>query len=184
MIGGIRAYIAAHWRGCFLVGGISVLLLSAGGALGSWLHPRVVTKTEIREVIKWQTQIQTVTVEKPVIKWRIRTVTETVYVPGTTEIKEVKVTKEDSGSRAEGSETHASAQSSGTTTATTTSSTSPLPAPRWSVRALVGASTSAGLVAGAGVDYRVLGPLTIGLWVTTALGQLSGQGGVSVGLDL
>jgi len=170
----VIAFLRGHWVVvAVLVGG-----LVAGHTLGYWLHPRIVTKTETREVVKWQDKVQTVTVEKPVVRYRDRTVT--ITKPG-----ETIVIHDQNTIKSGGSETRTDTTGTGTTAVSNSSSTFQAPEGRWSVRVLTGISGSGGVVVGTGVDYRLLGPITVGLWGSAPMNDLKGaQGGVAVGLRL
>ena len=157
----IWAFLGRHW----LVLAICLGCIAVGHIAGYYLHPKVVTKTT--EIIKWQDKIvtNTVTVEKPVIKWQTRTVT--VYVPGTNKVEET--IKTESGSEALGKTVSSSSQQTVDSTFTQTTSSSTNPEGHWSVRLMAGASVSSGTVVGAGADYRLVGPLTVGAEMTIPL---------------
>src|SRR5271169_4174473 len=177
----VMTWIRVNWKSVSII----VIIGVACAALGHLVKPRVVTKTvfQDREVVKYQDRV--VTVEKPVVKWLTRTVTKTVYIPGTTTPASTTVTTTNAGSQSQGSETTATAagttmkQDSGATTSTSGPSEG-----RWSVQALVGASTYGGWTVGAAAQYRLLGPVTLGVWTTTTLGAPTLAAGASVGLRL
>jgi hypothetical protein len=176
----VLAWLRVNWK-TVLVASIMALAAAVAGHL---VRPRVVVKTETKTVQVDHVVVHTVIVEKPVVTYRTRTVTRTVYVPGTTSVASVTVAKEDSGSQSQGTVTQSSSVETTKKEATAMSSSSPAPEGRWSVRVMAGLSTSTGTVVGAGADYRLIGPLTLGLWATTTLGAPSAQGGVAVGLRL
>jgi hypothetical protein len=124
-----------------------------------------------------QTVEHVVTVEKPVVQWRDRVSTRTIYRDGP--IREVDRTETHSTKVNEGKETTTDVatktdQESHTKTVTA-------PEGRWNVRALAGVSSSGGVVAGAGADFRLVGPLTLGAYVTA---PVSGSAPLTVGLSL
>jgi len=163
-----------HW----LVLSLCAVCIGVGHLAGYWLHPRVVTRTETKEVVKWQDRIQTVTVEKPVVRYRDRVTT--ITKPG-----ETIVIHDQTNTRSEGSETRTVTTGTTTEVASSTSSTSPAPEGRWSVRALTGISASSSVVVGIGADYRLLGPITVGLWGSVPISDSRNtQIGVSLGLRL
>lgn len=172
----VLSYLRANRLKVALVCGGLLLLLGGAGALGAWLHPRTVTVTEYKDRV--QVVEHTVTVEKPVVQWRDRVVTRTVYKDGKVESTTTAETK--SGSTTGGKET--------TTDVTATKETAERvavtvsPEGRWSVRVLAGANSLGGVVAGAGVEYRAVGPLTLGAWATAPVAGASS--GITVGLSL
>ena len=173
----VLGFFSRHWLLVVLV----IVSLGAGHLLGYWLHPRTIVKTQ--EVIKWQEKqvIQTVTVEKPVVKWQTRTVT--VYIPGTTTPKETIVTQAETVSG--GSSTKTSAETESKSAESSQSTVTQNTEGRWNVRAMAGISLSSGSVVGAGAEYRLVGPLTVGAELTIPLSAPNAtQVLLSVGLRL
>lgn len=179
---GSVSWLRANWKTVLVV--LTTALVAA--ALGHLVHPLVttVTKVQYQDRLVNHDVVKTVTVEKPVITYRTRTITKTVYLPGSSSPSSVTTVVEGSGSQSGGTVTQSSSVETTKEVATGTSSTSTAPEGRWSVRILAGLSTSSGTVVGAGADYRLVGPLTVGAWVTTSLGSPSFSGGVALGLRL
>lgn len=174
-------WLRTNWKSVAVV-----VVISAGATVVMQLvHPRIVTKTVYQDRIVDHDVVRTVTVEKPVTRWLTRTVTKTVYIPGSTTPASTTVTTTNAGSQSGGSTTTASRddtttrQDSGSTTSTSGPSEG-----RWSAQALVGASTYGGWTVGAASQYRLVGPVTLGVWVTTTLGAPTLAAGASVGLRL
>ncbi len=159
-----------------LLAGAALLLLGGGGALGAWLHPHVVRVTEYQDRVV--TVEHTVTVEKPVVEYRDRVVVRTVTKPDGTKV-ETHVTEE-SGKRTGGSVTVTDSHRD-ETVASRVAVTSQ-PEGRWNVRLLASVDTRGSVAAGAGADYRVAGPLTLGAFAT---GPVAGNpGGLTVGVSI
>lgn len=174
-------WLSANWKVSVLI----VIVMLVAVTVGHYVHPREVTKTVYQDRIVDHDVVRTVTVEKPVTRWLTRTVTKTVYIPGSTTPASTTVTTTNAGSQSGGSTTTASRddtttrQDSGSTTSTSGPSEG-----RWSAQALVGASTYGGWTVGAASQYRLVGPVTLGVWVTTTLGAPTLAAGASVGLRL
>ena len=147
----MKAWLQQHWH--------LVIPLIAGACVG-WAargeHVKTVTVTEYKDrVVEKQ-----VVVEKPVVTYRDRIIVRTVTKPDGTKV-ETHV-DETSGRRTEGSTTTTEAvRETEVATRTVTA-----PEGRWSVRLLAGADTHGGIVAGVAGDYRLLGPVTVGVWGT------------------
>lgn len=169
--------IPQGWRRRLLLAGCACLLVALGAAGGAWFHPRTVRVTEYKDRI--QTVEHVVTVEKPVDRWHDRVVERIVYRKDGSKSSETTTT-ETGGSRTGGSttvtDTRVDESRSGHESVVTA------PEGRWSVRVLAGANTLGGVVAGAGAEYRLVGPLTVGAWAT---GPVAGaSSGFTVGLSL
>lgn len=140
----------------------------------------MVRVTEYKDRI--QTVERTVTVEKPVIQYRDRVTTRTVYRDGP--VRETIVTDDKSSKATGGKETTTDARK--TEDVASKTSVAPAPEGRWSVRVAAGLDSAGSVLAGAGADYRLLGPVTVGAWATAPVAGAAGRfsGGVSVGLRL
>lgn len=122
------------------------------------------------------------TVEKPTVQYRDRDITRTVYRDGP--VKETVVYK-DRDSKTTGGKTTTTNEQTTETKAGSTSVTVN-PEGRWSVRVLAGVDTGGSVAAGAGVDYRLVGPLTVGAFGLAPVAGAAGRFtvGVSLGLRL
>lgn len=148
-----------------------------GGALVERFRPaKVVTVTEYRDRVVEHT----VTVEKPVVQYRDRVVVRTVTKPDGTKI-ETRTDDKTSKTTGEVTTTTGIVEVSAGKSAVTSS-----PEGRWSVRILAGLDTGGSVLAGAGVDYRLIGPFTVGAWGIAPVAGAPGRfaGGVSLGLRL
>ena len=148
-----------------------------GGALVEALRPpRIVTVTEYKDRVVEHT----VTVEKPVVVYRDRVITRTVTRPDGTKV-ETHVDDKTSKTTGEVTTTRDSDASH-----VTAARTAPAPDGRWAVRVLAGVDTAGSVLAGAAVDYRLAGPLTVGAWATAPVAGAPGRwtAGVAVGLRL
>lgn len=167
-----------------VVGGALVLfflVFGVGGVVGHFVRPRVVVRTETRTEVKTVEVVKTVTVEKPVDRWRDRVVKVVEYRDGP--ISRTVETETKDGEHKGGSETTTTSRETSDAKTDTRTVTITNPAPRWSVRALAGVAGTGGVVAGAGVDYRLVGPLTAGAWLVApvGMGPAPVAAGVSVG---
>ena len=122
----------------------------------------------------------TITVEKPVIQYRDRVVVRTVTKPDGTKV-ETRV--DDKTSKTTGEKV---VTSDARVTRQETQRVEPAPEGRWSVRALASVDSRGSVGAGAGFDYRLVGPLTVGAWITAPVAGVPGPfvAGVSLGLRL
>jgi hypothetical protein len=150
---------------------------AAGGALVEGFRPpKIVTVTEYKDRIVEHT----VTVEKPVIQYRDRLITRVVTRPDGTKIEthvDDKTSKETGGRTITSNATEERQGESKITQA---------PEGRWAVRVLAGADTRGSINAGAAVDYRLVGPFTVGAYATAPVAGSPGAfaAGLSVGLRL
>jgi len=139
---------------------------------------RTETRTET------QTVEHVVTVEKPVIQWRDRVVVRTQYRADGT-VSSTVVSKTDSGEKKEGSVTTKNEATDVKEDVKSDKETQP--EGRWSVRVLAGVGSNGSISAGAGFDYRLVGPFTVGAWASAPVAGRPGghvEGGVSLGLRL
>ena len=180
---------ASRAQVCRAVGVAAVLLVVvfvAGGLGGRFLSPRthVQVETVVKTVTVHDVETKTVTVDRPVVQWRTKYVEVTKFDPTTGHVIETRKSGETDGKTKEGSTTTTEVSDKGSTKSDSVSKTETNPEGRWSVRVLAGANLAGGVVAGAGADYRLLGPLTVGLWVTVPVaGSLtSTSAGASLGL--
>lgn len=150
--------------------------LAVGAVGGHLVRPRVVTVT--KEVEKEVAVVHQVEVERPYTEYRDRTTTKTVYRDGP--VQTVTVVEENKRKDSGGSET----TTDGTTVVEKTRSTTSSPEGRWMVRALGSVDTRGTVAAGAGVEYRLVGPLVVGGWATVPIAGAPGAVtvGASVGL--
>lgn len=105
----------------------------------------------------------------------VRTETRVVTVRETKRVKVRETRKPDGTVVTERTDT----STHGTTNESGRTLTLPAPAPRWSASVLAGATLSLAPVYGGQVQYRLLGPVTVGVW---GMGGGVVAGGVSAGL--
>lgn len=170
----MRTWLRAHYG--WVLAGLAYVAVFAIGYAAHRPGQRIVTVTEYKDRVVEHT----VTVEKPVIQYRDRVITRTVEKPDGTKI-ETHVT-EQSGKETGEKVTHTDR----TTDTVLESTTEARPEGRWSVRVLAGANTWGTVSAGGAFDYRFLGPVTAGAWVTVPVAGSPGpvSAGISLGLRL
>lgn len=164
------AQIPPGWRRRLVGAGVVVLLCALSGAGGAWLRPRKVVVTEYKDRV--QVVEHQVVVEKPVVQWRDRDVVRIVYRKDGSKQSETTV-REDSGKATGGSTT--TTDTNVVETHDLHQSVTTAPEGRWAVRVLAGLDTGGSVVAGAGVDYRLLGPATVGLEVLAPVAGAPGR---------
>lgn len=192
--------IPQNWRRRLLVAGCACLLVALGAAGGAWVHPRkvVVEDTRAKEQLKLE-QAKTIalsqelaTVRKQLVDLQTTTTVDTTRRPdGTVTSHRVTRTEKKTETQTDTKKTEEKHEEVATKEDRTTEVdlhrvTTVSPEGRWSFRVLAGADTGGSVVAGAGVDYRLVGPLTVGAW---ALGPVAGAPGrftvgISAGLRL
>lgn len=167
------------WRRRAVVAGVVLLCCAGSGAAGARLFPRTVRVVEYKDRI--QTVEHQVIVEKPVDRWHDRVVEKIVYRKDGSKASETTTT-ETGGSHTGGSETTTDTKVDETRTGSVTTTVSP--EGRWSVRVLAGPDSAGSVVAGAGVDYRFLGPATAGVEVLAPVAGNAGRFTFLFGLGL
>ena len=166
------AWVQSHRRGLALAGG-ACGLVALGAAGGAWFHPRTITvhDTQTTSVSDESAGLDLVKHEEkkvaPTVKTRI------IYRDGPVRERIVE--------RTGGSETTTDTQEKvkddlhvETKTSEHQSVTS-APEGRWSFRVLAGVDTAGSVVAGAGVEYRFLGPATAGVQVLAPVAGAPGR---------
>lgn len=179
------AQIPPGWRRRLVGAGVVVLLCALSGAGGAWLHPRTVVQTVEVAATTVADESAGLDLQTHQTKQVAPTVTtRIVYRDGPVQERIVERT----GGSTETKDTQAKAKDDLHVTQQVTERRVTVTAPegRWSFRVLAGADTGGSVVAGAGVDYRLVGPLTVGAW---ALGPVAGAPGrftvgASIGLRL
>lgn len=163
----VTTWLKAHWE--------MAIPLVAGACIGWAAHG---TKVETRTVTEYKDRVveKQVVVEKPVVEYRDRVITRVVTRKDGTK---VETHVEDKRSKETGEKvttTDRAEEKTGQTTVVVN------PEGRWSVRALAGVDTRGSVVAGGGVDYRLVGPLTAGAFALAPVGGVPGA--FTVGISL
>ena len=169
----ILTWAAAHRRQLVLAG-CACGLVAVGAAGGAWLHPRTViqtveveSKTVADESAGLDLQVHQQKVEAPTVKTRI------IYRDGPVQERIVERT----GGSTETTDTQAKVKDDLHVESTVTEHRVTVTAPegRWSFGVLAGADSAGSVVAGAGVDYRFLGPATAGVQVLAPVAGAPGR---------